>query len=77
MRSGPRCQSRNVIKNDTSTMGKPNLPAKTVNDSSWEARNNVDYQSRQKALVDRWLLERVSLGGIVRGTGVSARWLQY
>jgi hypothetical protein len=30
-----------------------------------------------KALVDRLLLERISLAGIVRSTGVSARWLQY
>jgi len=29
-----------------------------------------------KALVDKLLLERVSLAGIVRVTGVSARWLQ-
>ena len=30
-----------------------------------------------KALVDKLLLERISLAGIVRATGVSARWLQY
>jgi len=30
-----------------------------------------------KALVDRLLLERLSLAGIVRVTGVSKRWLQY
>jgi hypothetical protein len=29
-----------------------------------------------KALIDKLLLERVSLAGIVRVTGVSARWLQ-
>jgi len=29
-----------------------------------------------KALIDRLLLERVSLAGIVRVTGVSAKWLQ-
>jgi hypothetical protein len=30
-----------------------------------------------KALIDKLLLERLSLAGIVRATGVSARWLQY
>jgi hypothetical protein len=30
-----------------------------------------------KALIDKLLLERLSLAGIVRSTGVSARWLQY
>jgi insertion element IS1 protein InsB len=29
-----------------------------------------------KALIDKLLLERVSLAGIVRVTGVSAQWLQ-
>jgi len=29
-----------------------------------------------KALIDRLLLERISLAGIVRAVGVSERWLQ-
>jgi transposase-like protein len=28
-------------------------------------------------LIDRLLLEKISLAGIVRATGVSSRWLQY
>ncbi len=30
-----------------------------------------------KELIDRLLLEKISLAGIVRATGVSERWLQY
>jgi insertion element IS1 protein InsB len=30
-----------------------------------------------KELIDRLLLEKISLAGIVRATGVSSRWLQY
>jgi hypothetical protein len=30
-----------------------------------------------RELIDRLLLEKISLAGIVRATGVSPRWLQY
>jgi hypothetical protein len=33
--------------------------------------------SATKELIDRVLLEKISLAGIVRATGVSERWLQY
>jgi hypothetical protein len=33
--------------------------------------------SATKELIDRLLLEKISLAGIVRATGVSSRWLQY
>ena len=33
--------------------------------------------SATKELIDRLLLEKISLAGIVRATGVSERWLQY
>ena len=35
----------------------------------------ISDDTKQK--IDKLLLERVSLAGIVRVTGVSARWLQY
>jgi hypothetical protein len=31
----------------------------------------------KRELIDRLLLEKISLAGIVRATGVSERWLQY
>jgi hypothetical protein len=33
--------------------------------------------SATRELIDRLLLEKISLAGIVRATGVSERWLQY
>jgi hypothetical protein len=35
----------------------------------------IDKSKRE--LIDRLLLEKISLAGIVRATGVSERWLQY
>lgn len=77
MRQCPRCQSTHIIKNGRIHTGKPKFACKQC------GRQFVDQPSKQliaaatKALVGKLLLERVSLAGIVRVTGVSARWLQY
>ena len=39
--------------------------------------NQRRISDETKQTIDKLLLERVSLAGIVRVTGVSARWLQY
>ena len=44
--------------------------------SSWLPDINRFHQ-QQSWLIDRLLLEKISLAGIVRATGVSERWLQY
>lgn len=44
--------------------------------SSWLPDINRFHQ-QQSWLIDRLLLEKISLAGIVRATGVSSRWLQY
>ena len=44
--------------------------------SSWLPDINRFHQ-QQSWLIDRVLLEKISLAGIVRATGVSERWLQY
>ena len=55
----------------------PTLPGNTSgqkwDDSHWQPCIRDDT----KQTIDKLLLERVSLAGIVRVTGVSARWLQY
>jgi transposase-like protein len=77
MRQCPRCQSRTIIKNGYIHTGKPKFACKQC------GRQFVDQPSKQpssaetKALVDKLLLERLPLRGIVRVTGVSLRWLQY
>ena len=76
MRSCPRCHSEAVIKNGRIHNGTPKFACKQC------GRQFVDQPSKQPipadstALVDK-LLQRVSLAGIVRVTGVSVRWLQY
>ncbi len=77
MRQCPRCQSTQIIKNGRIHSGKPKFACTAC------GRQFVDHPSKQpiptetRALVDKLLLERLSLAAIVRVTGVSLRWLQY
>ena len=41
------------------------------------APRHQPISKEQRELIDRLLLEKISLAGIVRATGVSSRWLQY
>ncbi|HEY0736338.1 MAG TPA: IS1 family transposase [Herpetosiphonaceae bacterium] len=73
----PRCQSESVIKNGHIQSGQPKFACKQCGRQFVEASQQRLIPPETKALVDKLLLERVSLAGIVRVTGVSARWLQY
>lgn len=73
----PRCGSSHVIKNGHIHNGKAKFACKDcrrqfVENPEWEP-----LSEETKALIDKLLLERLSQAGIVRATGVSARWLQY
>lgn len=73
----PRCQGTRIVKNGTIHNGKPKWMCKDcrrqfVEDPAW-----APISDATKQLVDKLLLERISLAGIVRVTGVSTRWLQY
>jgi insertion element IS1 protein InsB len=72
-----RCGSSHVIKNGHIHNGKAKFACQDcgrqfVENPAWEP-----ISAETKALIDKLLLERLSLAGIVRATGVSARWLQY
>lgn len=73
----PRCQSDAVIKNGRIHNGKPKFACKQCGRQFVEESQQRVISAETKALVDKLLLERVSLAGIVRVTGVSTRWLQY
>lgn len=65
-----------IIKNGSIHNGKQKYKCQVcgrqfVEHPQWRAVSN-----ETKALIDRLLLERLSLAGIARVTGVSERWLQ-
>ena len=73
----PQCQGSQVVKNGSIHTGKPKWMCKTCRRQFVADPQQRLIPEETKALVDRLLLERISLAGIVRSTGVSPRWLQY
>ncbi len=76
MPTGPRCGSEHVIKNGHIHMGKPKFACKDCRRQFVENPVWKPISDETKALIDNLLLERVSLAGIVRVTGVSDQSLQ-
>src|SRR4051812_37780006 len=72
----PHCQSEKVIRNGYIHNGKAKYACKDCGRQFVDNPQQKRISAQTKALVDKLLLERVSLAGIVRVTGVSARWLQ-
>jgi insertion element IS1 protein InsB len=72
----PRCQSEKVVRNGYIHNGKPKYACKACGRQFVDNPQQKRISDQTKAVVDKLLLERVSLAGIVRVTGVSARWLQ-
>lgn len=72
----PDYQSANVIRNGRIHNGKPKFACKDCQRQFVEKPVKARISDETKALIDKLLLERVPLAGIVRITGVSARWLQ-
>ena|SRR5438105_10509736 len=76
MASCPRCGSNKVIKNGRIHNGKPKFACKDCKRQFVENPEMRPISQETKGLIDKLLLERVSLAGIARVTGVSERWLQ-
>src|SRR5216110_2890168 len=72
----PRCGTNRVIKNGHIHNGKPKFACKDCRRQFVESPAWRPIGTETKALIDKLLLERISLAGIVRVTGVSAQWLQ-
>ena len=72
----PRCQSERVVKNGHIHTGTPKFACRGCGRQFVEAPTKRMISQETRELVDRLLLERVSLAGIVRITNVSAGWLQ-
>ena len=73
----PRCQSTRIVKNGTIHSGKPKWMCKDCRRQFVADPIIRRISDETKQTVDKLLLERVSLAGIVRVTQVSQRWLQY
>ena len=72
----PNCCSSDIVKNGSLGNGKPKFKCNTCGRQFVEDPQKQPISDDTKQLIDRLLLERISLAGIARVTGVSERWLQ-
>lgn len=72
----PRCSSIHTVKNGSIHNGKPKRHCKDCKRQFVVNPTNHSISPEIKQLIDKLLLERISLRGIVRVTDVSPSWLQ-
>ncbi len=72
----PACGSGHLIKNGSAHHGKPKHQCKNCGRQFVDNPTKTTVCSEIKQLIDRLLLERISLRGIARVTQVSWSWLQ-
>jgi IS1 family transposase/transposase-like protein len=72
----PACGSRHLIKNGSVHNGKPKYQCKSCGRQFVINPTKTTVSQEIKQLVDRLLLERISLRGIARVTQISWSWLQ-
>ena len=72
----PACDSTHVIKNGRIHNGKQNHKCKRCGRQFVEHPTNKVIDERTWEVIDALLLEKISLAGIARATGVSETWLQ-
>jgi insertion element IS1 protein InsB len=73
----PNCQATLLIKNGSIHNGKPKWKCKACGRQFVANPSQHRISDSTRELIDKLLLERISLAGIVRVAGVSPRWLQY
>ena len=71
----PKCGSDNTVKNGSIHNGKQKFKCKNCQRQFIDNPINKQIPSHIKQLIDNLLLERISLAGICRATGVSKGWL--
>lgn len=70
------CCSQNTVKNGINMIGKQKYKCNSCGRQFVLDPAKSPIPDQTKNLIDRLLLERISLAGISRITGVSERWLQ-
>jgi IS1 family transposase/transposase-like protein len=72
----PSCGSDNIIKNGCIHNKNQKYECKTCNRQFVETPRNIKISKETCDLIDRLLLEKIPLAGILRVVGVSKPWLQ-
>lgn len=72
----PACSAQDVVKNGHIHNGKQRYKCHLCGRQFVEDRQNVVIDQSKRDLIDRLLLERISLAGIARAVQVSEQWLQ-
>ena len=72
----PNCNSNKIVKNGLNATGKQNHLCKTCSRQFVLDPLLSPISTEKKLLIDRLLIERISLAGIARAVGVSESWLQ-
>jgi transposase-like protein len=73
----PRCDSQHIVKNGHTHHGKQSFKYGDCARQFVIAPRHQPISEETKKLIDKLLLEKISLAGICRTTEVSERWLQY
>ena len=76
MASCPNCSSEKTVKNGHIHNGKQRFKCHDCGRQFVENPTKIVIDQEKRELIDRLLLERISLAGIARVAQVSERWLQ-
>ncbi len=76
MPSCPNCHSEKTVKNGHIHNGKQRFKCHECGRQFVENPQKIMITQEKRELIDRLLLERISLAGIARAVQVSERWLQ-
>ena len=72
----PNCHSESIVKNGFNALGKQIYRCNNCGRQFVLDPAKGPISDEKKELIDRLLLERISLAGIARVVGVSESWLQ-
>lgn len=72
----PNCDSSKIVKNGRIHNGKQRFKCNECNRQFVENPEKIVINQEKRELIDRLLLEKISLAGISRAVKVSEKWLQ-
>jgi insertion element IS1 protein InsB len=72
----PKCDSSSVVKNGSISNGKKKFLCKECSRQFVENPERRKISDDEWRIVDRLLLEKISIAGIARAVSISKRWLQ-